>query len=102
MIAFRRWIIGQQTCCGLILGSALCYLVLGAEENNEKPPGWKALVHISLFCEAIQTSQGPTNLLQIQTTTTGVKLFLKGDEQKEDKLRRCGSTKMRKAIAVPA
>lgn len=48
-----------------------------------------------------KTSEGPTNLLQIQAIITGVRLLLKEDEQKEDKLRRLRRAKMRKVIAAP-
>ena len=48
-----------------------------------------------------KTSEGPTNLLKIQAIITGVRLLLKEDERKEDKLRRLRKAKMRKAITAP-
>lgn len=73
--------IGQQTCCGLIWGSTWCYLVMGVAENHWKSTGWEARCIFSLSCEVRQTSEGPNNLLQMQTIITAVRLFLKGDEQ---------------------
>lgn len=65
--------IGQQTCCGLIWGRAA--------ENHWKSTGWEASCIFSLSCEVRQTSEGPNNLLWMQTIITAVRLFLKGDEQ---------------------
>lgn len=101
MIAFRRRVTGQQTCCALILGVAWCCLVMGAEETIPSPLAESPPCIFSLSCEVTQTSEGPTNLLQIQTVITGVRPLLKEDEQKEDKLRRRRRAETRKAIAAP-
>lgn len=39
-------LMGQQTCCRRILGSAWSYLVMRAEENHQKSHGWEAPVHL--------------------------------------------------------
>lgn len=101
MIAFRRRVIGQQTCCALILGDAWCCLVMGAEETIPSPLAERPPCIFFLSCEVTHTSEGPTNLLQIQTIITGVRPLLKEDERKEDKLRMHRRAERRKAIAAP-
>lgn len=100
MIAFRRRVIGQQTCYVLILGDAWCCLVMGAEETIPSPLAERPRCIFSLSCEVTQTSEGSANLLQIQTIITAVRPLLKEDEQEEDKLRRHRRAEPRKVIAA--
>lgn len=73
---------------------------MGTEETIPSPLAERPPCIFSLSCEVTQTSEGPTNLLQIQTIITGVGLLLKEDEQKKDKLRRHRRAERRKAIAA--
>jgi len=48
---------------------------------TESPLAGRHRCIFSLSCEVRQTSEGPNNLLRMQTIITAVRLFLKGDEQ---------------------
>lgn len=71
-------LIGQQTCCGLILGRAWYCLVRGAGENNWKSTAGRYWCIFSFSCEVLQTSESLTHLLQIRIIIIAVRLFFEG------------------------